>query len=113
MGDRYITNEKLSELISLGRAPLILDVRKPQAFGESEWILPGATWRDPTAVENWSGDMPLDKPVVVYCVHGHEVSQGVAEALRSLGLDVRYLRDGIEGWIEAGYRLDARRRSGS
>jgi hypothetical protein len=40
--------------------------------------------------------------VVVHCVHGHEVSQSVATALRAAGVDAVYLQDGIAGWTAKG-----------
>ena len=46
-----------------------------------------------------------DRPVVCYCVHGHEVSQGAAAAIRDLGIDARYLKGGIEDWKTASGRL--------
>jgi Fe-Mn family superoxide dismutase len=43
--------------------------------------------------------------VVVYCVHGHEVSRSTAMQLRAAGLRARFLRGGIEGWQAAGLPL--------
>jgi hypothetical protein len=40
---------------------------------------------------------------VTYCVHGHEVSQNAAKALRDLGITARYIEGGLEeGWKAAG-----------
>jgi hypothetical protein len=45
----------------------------------------------------------------VYCVHGHEVSQNVAKALREQGLDAYFLEGGLEeGWKSNGGTLDAK-----
>ena len=49
--------------------------------------------------------LPAAAQVVVYCVHGHEVSQSAAKALGA-----RYLEGGIEAWREAGGELDAKLR---
>ena len=46
-----------------------------------------------------------DRPVVCYCVRGHEVSQGACEELRRLGIDARYLEGGIDGWKATRGRL--------
>ena len=54
------------------------------------------------------GMLPTDRPVIVYCVHGHEVSRSVALQLRAAGLDARFLRDGIEGWQAAGRPLQTK-----
>jgi hypothetical protein len=52
-----------------------------------------------------------DRPITVYCVHGHEVSQSVATVLRALGFNAAYLENGIEGWTQNG--LPTRRHIGS
>jgi Fe-Mn family superoxide dismutase len=44
-------------------------------------------------------------PVVVYCVHGHEVSRSIALALNARGIPARYLVGGIEAWREAGLAM--------
>ncbi|MBY0439273.1 MAG: chromate resistance protein [Burkholderiales bacterium] len=62
----------------------------------------GALCRDPAEVSRWMLALPPAADVVVYCVHGHQVSQGVALALREAGRKARYLDHGLEGWREAG-----------
>lgn len=81
---------------------LVLDVRKPEAFEASGAMLQGAAWRDPAGANRWGLDLPNRTPVVVYCVHGHEVSQGVGAALRDIGVNVRVLKGGFESWRQAG-----------
>ena len=65
-------------------------------------MIPGARWCDPAAVSTWAADLPPDQPVAVYCVYGHEVSQSTALRLRAAGIDARYLKVGIDGWVKAG-----------
>jgi rhodanese-related sulfurtransferase len=43
--------------------------------------------------------------MVVYCVHGHEVSQSAARTLRELGFKAQYLEGGIATWTEAGFEI--------
>ncbi|MEQ8667281.1 MAG: rhodanese-like domain-containing protein [Rhodospirillales bacterium] len=78
----------------------IFDVRKEAAFAESGQLIEGAEWRHPYRVDSWAGE--VSAPVIVYCVHGHEVSQGVAAYLRARGLDARYLEGGFEAYVAAG-----------
>jgi hypothetical protein len=63
-------------------------------------LIAGATRRDPEQVQDWHGKLPTGRPVVVYCTHGHEVSQSAAQALRDAGIDARYLEQGIAGWVQ-------------
>lgn len=102
MGDFFISATGLKNLLDSEKPPLLFDVRKAGAYAQSGQILPGATWRDHTEVDVWAREIPPATPVVVYCVHGHEVSQGAGSALRELGVDARVLEGGFEGWREAG-----------
>jgi len=92
----------LLESLGSARAPLLLDVRRQPAFEADPRFAAGATWRDPFAVAEWSRFLPRHRPVVVYCVHGHEISRNACSALRSEGVDARYLEGGLEGWRAAG-----------
>ncbi len=85
---------------SLGspRAPLLIDVRRAAAFDADDRLIASATWRDPFAVQDWEKFLPRHRPVVVYCVHGHEISQNACVALRAKGIDARFLQGGIEEW---------------
>ena len=83
-------------------APLVIDVRKRDAFYNSEYILTGALRRDPLEVKEWANDLPKTPTVLVYCVHGHEVSQNVTQALRQIGINAKFLQHGIEGWNALG-----------
>ena len=84
------------------QAPLIIDVRLAPTFESDTRLIAGATWRDPFLVSEWSKYLPRHRPVVVYCVHGFEVSRNAAHALRADGVDARSLEGGIAAWREAG-----------
>jgi Fe-Mn family superoxide dismutase len=81
---------------------LVLDVRRAGAFEQAPTMLPGARWADPARVDTWAADLPTETPVVVYCVHGHEVSRATALRLRAAGVQARFLDGGIEAWATAG-----------
>ncbi|MBK6982289.1 MAG: chromate resistance protein [Betaproteobacteria bacterium] len=83
-------------------APLVIDVRRRAAFDEDPVLIAGATWRDPFAVGEWEKYLPRHRPVVLYCVHGHEVSRNASAALRTAGVDARYLEGGMEAWRALG-----------
>jgi rhodanese-related sulfurtransferase len=92
---------------------LIIDVRREEAFRWATDMVAGALWRDPERVTEWAGELPRASRVVAYCMHGHEVSRGVAKALGEQGIDARVLEGGIEqGWKPAGGALD-RKAAGS
>jgi rhodanese-related sulfurtransferase len=88
--------------VATATAPLLLDVRRAASFEADEALIVAALRRDPDEVAAWQRELPRNASVVVYCVHGHEVSQRVAAALRAVGINARYLEGGITGWAELG-----------
>lgn len=82
----------------LGRAdaPQVLDVRRLTRFTASPQLLPTAQYCAPEDVQAFATCQP-PREVLVYCVYGHDVSQGAAATLRAAGWDARYLVGGFEG----------------
>jgi rhodanese-related sulfurtransferase len=105
---RAITPSDLARFAGTAKAPLMIDVRVEQTFKTANDMIAGAIRRLPDDVEQWHGDLSERKPAVVYCVHGHEVSQGVALALESKGIEASYLAGGIAAWVE--HKLPVRRK---
>ncbi|MDX1375664.1 MAG: chromate resistance protein [Burkholderiales bacterium] len=106
--DALISTAELRQTIRSAQAPLVIDVRKAPAFHAARDLIDGALRRDPGNVPQWAKTLPRAGSVVVYCVHGHEVSQGVRETLSSAGIAARYLEGGIEAWRAAGGALRAK-----
>jgi rhodanese-related sulfurtransferase len=92
-------------------APLVIDVRKASAFDADDTMIVGAVRRAPNEIDRWRQDLPSERFVVAYCVHGQDVSQGVAATLRASGVDAAYLEGGITGWTEQ--KLPMRRKLGA
>ncbi|MGE0350074.1 rhodanese-like domain-containing protein [Hydrogenophaga sp.] len=90
-------------------AALMIDVRRAPRFQEATDMLPGAIWHDPQEVELWASRYTSGQEIVVYCVHGHEVSRGTVMALKARGLNARFLRGGIEAWRALGLPLSLKR----
>ncbi|MFT5173903.1 MAG: rhodanese-related sulfurtransferase [Gammaproteobacteria bacterium] len=106
----WIDADELVRLNGTALAPTVFDVRRPAAIEASGRTIAAAQWRDHSAVANWSDELDPAKDVVVSCVHGHNVSQSAAAMLRSRGLRARTLRDGMDGYIQAGGVTSAWRR---
>jgi len=96
-----ISATELISLIGTEQAPMIFDVRKEPAYLESTQILPTARWNNHETIAS-DLDITIGTRIVVYCVHGHEVSQTAARLLRETGHNVQYLEGGFEGYVEAG-----------
>ena len=91
----------------LGEA-LVVDVRRTAVFDAAKTMLPDAVRRDPQEVDSWSRELEPGRPVVVYCVYGHEVGRATALRLRAAGHDARFLRGGLADWESAGRPLRPR-----
>jgi Fe-Mn family superoxide dismutase len=83
----------------------LLDVRRAAVHQQATNMIPGARWCDPAEVGRWAAELPADRPVIVYCVYGHEVGRATALRLRAAGVDARYLQGGVDAWKAAGRPL--------
>lgn len=97
--ERKIKPEVLKTELS---TKFVLDVRRNSDLTTSSEQLPGANWRDPDKLNDWADALPGDQDIILYCVRGGSVSNTVADALQSRGLNARFIEGGIEGWKAAG-----------
>ena len=110
-GATSISVAQLRDEIERGDAPVVIDVRRRNAFVESTHVLSGALRRDPALTQVWVESLPAADSFVVYCVHGGGVSQDVAKVLTEHGLAARYLDGGIDAWASAQGPLDSKPRN--
>jgi rhodanese-related sulfurtransferase len=103
-----ISPNDLYRHLGTAKAPLLIDVRRAPAFDADDQRIIGAARRLPDDLASWSNALPKGRAVVAYCVHGHEVSQGVAGALRHAGFQAAYLEGGIAAWKDR--KLPTRRK---
>ncbi len=101
--DASLSQQELKSQLAGAQPPLVIDVRRAPAYRSATDMIAGALRRDPATVADWSRTLPRARDVVVYCVHGHEVSQNAAQALREAGFNAHFLDGGIEeGWKSNG-----------
>jgi rhodanese-related sulfurtransferase len=102
------TVAQLQASLASANPPLVLDVRRASTFQQADKLIAGAVWRDPERIDEWFEGVDPARPVVVYCVHGHQVSQACSEMLRDLGLEAAFLEGGFEAWVSTGGRTTAK-----
>jgi rhodanese-related sulfurtransferase len=102
MSDSYnsISPGELRRLIGRPNCPPVIDVRRRAVFDSAETMIPGARWCEYSDVSRWVTHLPALADVIVYCVHGHNVSQAAIADLRRLGFRARALAGGIEAYAE-------------
>jgi rhodanese-related sulfurtransferase len=103
-----ISPKILWNFIATRNAPQIVDVRQRDAFAQSLHLLPGATWRNPGTVRDWSSEIDRAQPVVAACEAGHALSQVAVAQLRADGFDACVLEGGYQNWTESGLPLVAK-----
>lgn len=86
----------------------VIDVRRAGVFDRAATRIAGAARADPQEVASWAGALESGRPVVVYCVYGHEVGRATALRLRAAGYDARFLRGGIAAWESADRPVEPR-----
>ncbi len=62
-----ITVEEVKRRMQAGEDFTFIDVRNPQAWAESDTILPKATRLSPDKLEENLPRIPRDRPIVTYC----------------------------------------------
>jgi rhodanese-related sulfurtransferase len=106
----FINPSDLYASLGTAQAPIVVDVRRPSDFSAAPQLIVGAVHESPEEIDRWKSDLPSDRLAVVYCAHGREVSQNVAAALRTTGIDSAFVAGGISAWTDAG--LPTRRKLG-
>ncbi len=99
--ERTIKPEDLKVQIASRKDIMLLDVRRKSDYDADKDTLPGAVWRDPDKVDEWSRELPPDKDVVIYCVRGGSVSNKVLDRLLDKKMQARYIEGGIAAWKAA------------
>ena len=94
--------EELMAQLAKGEPVQVLDARPRHHISRTVDVMEGAIWRDPDRVDEWIGDLALDRPVAVYCAYGFHVGCGVTKTLRDRGFDARYIRGGVSAWYATG-----------
>ena len=94
--------EQLRDILANGQDLLILDICLADDIAKRTDTIPGAIFRPRETLSEWAGDIPKDKPVVVSCVYGFQVSREAVAELRRRGVDARPLSGGIASWHAIG-----------
>lgn len=102
-GARDITSREAKSLLEKNKKVFLLDVRTPDE--RRQGYIAGSTLIPIDVMEKRMGEVPKNRPVVVYCAVGSR-SGVVAQALARQGYgEVYNMRDGILGWYRNGFPI--------
>jgi rhodanese-related sulfurtransferase len=104
----FVSPQQLWSLIGTAQAPLILDVRRREIYDAAPGTIPTAQWRQPENHIDWTPALTGERPMVLACRYGHQLSQMVAADLRQRGIAAQVLEGGYEAWAVAGLPLTAK-----
>lgn len=87
---------------------VVLDVRHALDASAKPVMLPQARWISYAALPMRYAELPLEKPIIVYCDCPHdEVAVSMVDFLRKQGGHrAQPLRGGLDAWIAKGYRTE-------
>ena len=94
--------EQLQQMLACGEAPELLDVCLREDIAKRYDRLPGARFLQAEDIDQWIDSIPVDRPIIVNCMYGYQVSRQAANRLRDRGLDARILAGGIAAWRAIG-----------
>jgi rhodanese-related sulfurtransferase len=98
-----ISPASLAPAVGLRAAPLLIDVRKAEAFAESDYFLPGSIRWDYNAGAPMPPELANAKRAVAYCVKGAEVGINGAALLAKQNIESAFLEGGLRDWQAAGF----------
>ncbi len=104
----FISPDELWSRIGTAQGPLILDVRRRAIYDAGPGVIPTAVWREPESYNGWVPGLTGDRPIVIACRYGHQLSQMVAADLRARGIAAQVLEGGYQTWADGGLPLTAR-----
>ena len=81
---------------------VILDLRRNADYDKDTLTMPGSRRFDPDKIAEWSGALPKDKEVLLFCAHGRSISDASVNYLTKNGYKARLVAGGFDTWKDAG-----------
>lgn len=97
-----ISAQNLIALTGANQSPHVIDVRRHSVFAKSGKRIAGSVWRDHMKTSEWLPEFADGRQIVVYCAHGHNVSEIAAARIAHIGAPVAILDGGMDAYEEAG-----------
>jgi Fe-Mn family superoxide dismutase len=97
-----VAPEELRARLDRGENLVLLDVCLAEDLAKRSDMLPGAKVRAPEKIADWADELPRDRPAIVYCLYGFQISGDAVAELRLRGVDAHALSGGIAAWHAIG-----------
>lgn len=99
---RAISHADMRKVLAQPDNAVILDLRRPADYDKDTVTMPGARRLDATKIAEWSGSLPKDKEILLFCAHGRSISNASVDYLTKNGFKARLIAGGFDGWKDAG-----------
>ncbi len=103
--ERVISHADLRKVLSQPDSAVILDLRRDSDYDKDTVSVPSARRLHPDKIAEWSGSLPKDKEILLFCAHGRSISNASVDYLTKNGYKARLIAGGIDGWRDAGGTL--------
>jgi rhodanese-related sulfurtransferase len=100
--DRVISHADLKKILAQPDGAVILDLRRNADYDKDTLTMPASRRFDPDKIADWSGALPKDKEILVFCAHGRSISDASVNYLTKNGYKARLVAGGFDTWKAAG-----------
>jgi rhodanese-related sulfurtransferase len=100
--ERVISHADMKKLLDRPDGAVILDLRRNSDYDKDTLTMPAAQRFDPDKIAEWSGVLPKDKEILVFCAHGRSISDASVNYLTKNGYKARLVAGGFDSWKDAG-----------
>ena len=99
---RVISHADMRKTLENPGDVIILDLRRDSDYNKDTVSMPAARRLHPDKIAEWSGTLPKDKEILLFCAHGGSISNASVDYLTKSGYKARLVAGGIDGWKDAG-----------
>jgi rhodanese-related sulfurtransferase len=99
---RVISHEDMAKVLAQPDGAVILDLRRNADYDKDTLTMPAARRFDPHKIAEWSGALPKDKEILLFCAHGRSISDASVDFLTKQGYTARLVAGGFDSWKDAG-----------
>lgn len=99
--EKDIVSRDAKAMLDRNKSVFLLDVRTPQEYGQGK--LAGSVLIPISDFERRIGEVPKNRPVIVYCAVGSRSKPAAAFLAQQGYKDVYNMSDGIVGWYRNGF----------
>lgn len=99
---RVISHADMKKVLERPDGAVILDLRRNADYDKDTLTMPAARRFDPDKIAEWSGTLPKDKEILLFCAHGRSISDASVDYLTKNGYKARLVAGGFDSWKAAG-----------